>query len=342
MKYKIRNRFYYAAIWNNTNGDGISKKIASQIRAFEKLGETHNTVINSTQMHKQLTTVIKFLLSQLDGNNVHFKIAYFRNVNGWRFLLLYILAFFVKAKDKILEIPTWPFSGEYESKLTKFRLYIQSAMASKIFTKIVYMGEEEQQIWGLNAIRLDNCVPDESIWEYALESKSNRNQYHLICVASHAPWHAYERLLAESQKFKRLNIYVHVVGNCENLRSQYPTELNENIIYHGILNAEQLHELYLNMDCGIDSLGRHRSKNRTNSSLKSKEYLAFGLPVILSHIDAALEAKDFVMKVPSDETPLDLQTILSLIDQFRDEKLTIRNFAFKKFRWEIAFNRLIN
>lgn len=340
-----KNKFYYAAIWSLTEGDGISKKITSQIRAFEKLDETHSTVIEARKPHKQLLALWKVFITQAFNNTEGFTISYFRNVNGWSFLLLYALAFFTKSQHKILEIPTWPFSGENSNRLSNFRLNIQSFMASKIFTRIVFMGEETRRIWGLNATKLDNCVSDETIWQYELKSERHMNEYHLICVASHAPWHGYERLLAQSDQFKRFNIYVHVVGhseNLENLKDRYYPEFRDNLFFHGILNGESLHRLYLDMDCGIDSLGRHRSGNQANSSLKSKEYLAFGLPVILSHLDHSLEGKDFVLRIPSDETAVDLKCVVSLIDRFRDKKVEIRNYSFSQFRWEIAFKRLID
>lgn len=55
----------------------------------------------------------------------------------------------------------------------------------------------------------------------------------------------------------------------------------------------KLDELLLKADVGVDSLARHRVNNFENNSLKSKEYLTFGLPIVKSHRDHSIDSCEY-------------------------------------------------
>ncbi|MFK5655764.1 hypothetical protein ACIA4K_04025 [Lactobacillus delbrueckii subsp. bulgaricus] len=61
----------------------------------------------------------------------------------------------------------------------------------------------------------------------------------------------------------------------------------------GKKEKEELDYYYNICDIGIDSMGRHRSNVYYNSSLKGKEYLAKGLPIVLGVTTELDYIKDF-------------------------------------------------
>jgi glycosyltransferase involved in cell wall biosynthesis len=61
----------------------------------------------------------------------------------------------------------------------------------------------------------------------------------------------------------------------------------KNVIFHGSLPRENLLALYAECDVGIASFGLDRNDLKEATSLKVREYLACGLPVVMGHHDPA-------------------------------------------------------
>lgn len=59
------------------------------------------------------------------------------------------------------------------------------------------------------------------------------------------------------------------------------------IVFHGRLERKQLMEVYSKCDIGVASFGLHRKGLAQGTTLKVREYLACGLPVVLGHEDPA-------------------------------------------------------
>jgi hypothetical protein len=80
---------------------------------------------------------------------------------------------------------------------------------------------------------------------------------------------------------------------------------------------------------GIGSLGLHRMKLKEASVLKVREYIARGIPFILSYHDTDLlgseEMKPFYLKVSPDESALDIEKII----EFADRVLKMHNYSFE-------------
>ena len=75
-------------------------------------------------------------------------------------------------------------------------------------------------------------------------------------------------------------------------------------------------EVYDKCQFAIECLGCHRKGIDRSSSLKSREYLAKGMPFVYSgEIDVFLEDPvDFCLKVPADESPVDIEELVAFAD----------------------------
>ncbi|MCL6416093.1 hypothetical protein MIB92_10545 [Aestuariirhabdus sp. Z084] len=107
--------------------------------------------------------------------------------------------------------------------------------------------------------------------------------YKLIGVYSQDyEWNGLDYIYDELRNNDRTDIEIHLVGKlkpiCEDCR----------IVYHGVMRAEQLEELYSQMDVGLGVFGLHRKSMNEACTLKSREYLANGLGVYAGHKDSAL------------------------------------------------------
>ena len=64
-------------------------------------------------------------------------------------------------------------------------------------------------------------------------------------------------------------------------------------------------------DIGVDSLAAFRVHLETTSSLKSREYLCYGLPFITaSKVTGIDENLQWIIRMPNDETPLNMNEII--------------------------------
>lgn len=112
--------------------------------------------------------------------------------------------------------------------------------------------------------------------------------------------------------------------------------LEEYVIFHGYLTGDALDEFYNEIDIGVCSLGCHRvGIYGCVSVLKSREYLAKGLPIVSSAQVDVLERSDFPYKlyVPQDESNISIERIVEFYEsilQSKTEKMIaeeIREFA---------------
>ena len=75
--------------------------------------------------------------------------------------------------------------------------------------------------------------------------------------------------------------------------------------------GEELNELFNRADFAIGSLGRHRSGIYNIKTLKNREYAARGLAFMYSEIDEDFDQMPYVMKVPADESPINISLLIS-------------------------------
>ena len=99
----------------------------------------------------------------------------------------------------------------------------------------------------------------------------------------------------------------------------------------------------------MDSMGRNRTNVFYNSTLKGKEYLAKGLPII-SGVKTELDHMDFpyYLRVPADDTPLDFARVIQFYHEIYDRKSEaevaeeIRDFCRLHFEFRQTFQPVLD
>ncbi|HEX2696291.1 MAG TPA: hypothetical protein VHM28_01195 [Anaerolineales bacterium] len=83
--------------------------------------------------------------------------------------------------------------------------------------------------------------------------------------------------------------------------------LPTNITFHGYLREEHYRQLLAAADVALSSLGFHRIGLQEASPLKSREYLAYGLPMVVPYRDTDLDDLDLdvFLKIPNREDNVD-------------------------------------
>lgn len=165
----------------------------------------------------------------------------------------------------------------------------------------------------------------------AIETAS-KGDIHMCAVAMFAFWHGYERLLNSlADYYKGINaapverqrqIFLHFAGDgkeAENYRSlAEKLGISDHVYFYGRLDNIALRDLYNRVDIGLCSFGGYKKNVNSSSELKSREYLAAGLPIVTGiHLDLLdyPEFRDYILEFPNDPSPVDMNKIIDFYDR---------------------------
>ncbi|MEG1313226.1 MAG: glycosyltransferase, partial [Bacilli bacterium] len=352
------------------SGNGVSIKIQSQLEAlsnlcqhvyFSHLSEdgkkrlVDNHCLKNNKILENIPYLqrydFKSLLDFIFSNKVD--ILYIRYTHFSSPGFIGFLKILSENKIRIiLEFPTYPYDDEYKSLPLKsnIKLFIDKKYRKNLrkYVDKAVTFTDDFDIFGIPTIRISNALSKSRI-KYANDHIHNDfetqgNNIRLVAVASMEKWHGYDRLLMGLSKFieksEQVNIHLDLIGDGRELGTlkqlSNNLNINDHVTFHGQMEGEKLSQLLLNANIGIDSLARHRAGNNKNNSLKSKEYLAFGLPIVKSHIDPSLNGRGYYMDVPANEMPINLCEVISwyVNNDFHNKKLEISNYAKVNFSWE--------
>ena len=240
----------------------------------------------------------------------------------------------------IYEVPTYPFESGGKTHLLDYPYFLKRRNSvQKIFDQmdriVTFYGQKT--IKGIPCIDLINGFDFSSV---ELPLREKKDTIHVISVAMTASWHGYDRFLAGLADYYENGggekIVYHYVGSIMPEHKTYVSEhhLEPYVIFHGKLSGEPLEELMRQSALGIDVLGGHRKDYPVSSSMKSREYCAYGIPVITSSpIDFMPEDSPYQCLMPYDDSPVDIEKMIrfyhSLYDNGDVNKLSakIRSFA---------------
>lgn len=237
----------------------------------------------------------------------------------------------------------YPIAQHFEGYLKKYASYI-----------ITYCGQDE--VFGIPNIKIGNGI-DVSLIEWNDHPKPLTDTLHLVSVSSLMPWHGYDRIIfgiknyyQNGLKKDKLNVIFHIVGEgseLENLRKiTTNANLQDKIIFHGFKIKRDLYDVFDKCHIAIGTLGMHRIKLHTSSSLKNREYFSRGLPFILSTIDTDFpNDSPFIKYVPSDESPIDIDALIefykNILDKYPNYPSLIRKYAEENLTWESKIKQVL-
>ena len=202
-----------------------------------------------------------------------------------------------------IEIPTYPYDKELLQNqfFSNVPLLIKDMVGRRKLKNyidfFVVIGRVGRTLWGTPVIKMYNGVKLEN-FEVRLPSNETKS-INILMVANFARYHGADifiRGLAQYYKTGgKRDVQLYLVGPIDNLREEL--QLVENNAEHvkrhvnvlGIKKGEELRRLYNFCDAGIVSLGYHRLGLTYNTTIKSKEYLAVGMPIICDTLVDILE-----------------------------------------------------
>jgi hypothetical protein len=252
----------------------------------------------------------------------------------------------------VMEIPTYPYDQEYFNKSMRRQL-IQDKLFRNQFAKHldgIVTFTEEDFIFGQKTIRISNGIDFDSV---RLKRTSNHpdNELHLIGVAEIHRWHGFDRVIQGLADYysspKELKVYFHIVvyffssvEKEEITHTISDNHLEPYIILHGKKHGEELDEIFDKCDFGIGSLGRHRVGIDDIKTLKNREYAARGIPFVYSETDSDFDKQPYVLKMPADESAINIETIISFYHHMPITAKQIRE-SIEHLSWKNQMRRVL-
>ncbi len=139
-------------------------------------------------------------------------------------------------------------------------------------------------------------------------------------------WHGVDKLPSLAEQLP--DIHIDVIGYDPPAGDQ-PLNGKQNIIFHGYLSFDQYKDILARADVAVSSLALHRVGLEEASPLKSREYLAYGLPLVLAYVDTDLHDLDcdFLLHIPNTEDNLvtHAQMIRDFAYRMRGRRVRSRN-----------------
>jgi hypothetical protein len=255
-----------------------------------------------------------------------YEIVYIRKPYIFNASFIYLLKH-LKCNKKvrvILELPTYPYRKEYSWKLLNLSLLISDFYYSRKLSKYIdriSIQNTIDRVFDIKTVHFKNGL-DYSLIKTNKHPNNYSSEIHLCAVANMTKWQGYERVIKSistinSQTCKK--IVFHLVGEGDQLMF-YKTLTNElsleqNVVFHGFLSGRDLDDVYDLCQLGVDAFGRHKTNSKISTSLKSREYLAKGLPVLTTTInDIDQSLSDFTISISNDNELIDFNSIIAYLD----------------------------
>ena len=249
----------------------------------------------------------------------------------------------------VVEIATFPYRKELQStKQRVLRLLDDlghNRLRKHVDAIVTFYGQDE--IYGIPCVRSANGI-DLSTLRLRVPARPKRG-IDLITVGNLAHRHGIDRTLhgireyAQSGAAEVEPVTLNIVGDgpvLPALRSLVTAlDIQRFVRFHGMLNGNQLDEVFDLADVALDSLGLHRLQLRSSSSLKAREYCGRGVPFVFATHDPDFPPDlDFVLRVPSDESALDIASLIAFAKQMREARSAVdtemRHYAESHLSWE--------
>lgn len=130
----------------------------------------------------------------------------------------------------------------------------------------------------------------------------------IMVISPNFQWHGHEKLKYLAKKLPGVDFKIVGISG----RSEIA-----NLVYLGYLDGKRLIDQYSECDIGIGTLSLYKKNMSEACPLKTCEYIAFGLPVIIGYRDTNLGEQDFVLNLGN------------YSDNVKNNVENIKNFIFK-------------
>ncbi len=304
----------YFVLSYGSQTSGVYKKIADQVREWEKLNlDFQLCVITDQPSYEDWTKIAQNVQVFVDKNG---PLRFFsRSLIFWKAVarstdLVYVRETFpllyLKIKKRpalILEIQTIQ-SQELRNR-SKIKWFLYS-LAEKYwvrnFSFNIFVSNEIRDILTSGVFHQESYVIsngiDVSNFKVLADVNIEKGPNYFFIGSLDQPWQGTEQLFDLARQLPK-SVF-HIVG-----KGASTTGCPRNVVFHGELTSEHYFKIAESCSVAFSTLGQNITGMSEASPLKSREYLAMGLPVIGRYLDTDLSKDfDFYLELPCDSRPL--------------------------------------
>lgn len=370
----MKTIFLYANIRTFDFTLGITRKVYSEIKSFRKCGynvyysgylkdgvaifDNQNKIIhqkkysvnNSVIIHIiRRTMLMNLCISFLKDSNIPFEISYVRYHFFDKKYVQLLSALKSKSKTVVIEAHSAPKFPKKLSLMTyvgwKDKRWNNKA---KLYVDLVASMSDEEKLWGINVVKIANGIDVDSIKIH--DYKGEKDEINLIAVSFESAVHGYDRVLRGIRKYYdeggKRSIHFHIVGSTmSSTRSMIKKlSLEDRCFAYGPLANSALDEIYNKANIGVGCLANHRIGSMYGSALKTKEYIAKGIPFIYGWKEKVLESFKYGLNFELCEEPVDMGQVIGFYDNLPKDGLPkeIRNHLGAGDTWDYQIKKVIN
>jgi glycosyltransferase involved in cell wall biosynthesis len=168
----------------------------------------------------------------------------------------------------------------------------------------------------------------------------------VFTASSFAPWHGTDRLLASLRAYDGpLTVTLDLVGAGSGRAAGTEERAGRTTVrHHGALYGGDLGRVLAGANIAVSTLAFHRTGLREGAVLKTREYLARGVPLVLGYDDVDVpEGLPFVLQVPNDDALLSVEALADFAERtgrIRNLTAEMRAYAERVLDWRIKLPRL--
>lgn len=280
--------------------DGVMKKIALHIDAFNSYGNTVDYVetdgsstyfVSDNKRVKicnytknpflYFNRLMKATSDYIKKNRKCYDYVYIRHGALSYIGYLGLKTIYKHSKKIYLEIPTY---YEPEKSLKNYIKFYFNKKLHKYVYKIV-TDCNERTIYGIYTIMITNGTDTSKI---SPRKPTADDSINVALVASISDYHGVDKIITALESYinseERRKVVFHIVGTGPKIESYMESvsekQLSDYIKFYGKLGGDELFSILDKCEIGISSLSNKEIGVTFSSTLKSKEYLSKGIPII--------------------------------------------------------------
>lgn len=353
---------YFSQVRAGEVSQGAVMKIFDEIKAFEKEGfvmrhvnfEPISKGARTTHIGKGICAAIPFTYIfskyQYDSSFDDFDFYYFRfeAVDFWMMRFMKQLKMHNPRGKIVIEFPDYPNTVWMKGVLyTPLLLkdYAARRKYHKYVDRFAVLNPVYKEIYGVKTVPYMNGIDVSRIPVRVPHAKTDDSQIDIIGICTMFPVHGYDRFMESMARYyadgNKRNVVLHIVGDGPGPElKRYQTivqkhGLSEHVIFEGRLTGNALTDCYNKCDLGVEVFAAFRKGLQVSSSLKSREYLCRGIPIITAcDIDILINREfPYILQFENNNSLVDIRRVVEFHDAvYRNETegtviQNIRKFA---------------
>jgi len=338
---------------------GVTKKIMSQIKYWKSFGHSVQVVSLKSETMEPVIPDAIILSKYIKEKNIKRKllrrITIAQKLNSYLKLIdvdIIYTRYIVGAPDIVHVLKKFaPYIIELntndieELKGSKKSDYILNQLTRTYFLSnasgFISVSREliEDNIY--NKFKKENCIIGNGYDFSSIHKEKtvfNSNKTKFVFIGSpYQKWHGIDKILILARILTHDEF--HIVGPNKEELEKFGS-ISKNIIVHGYCNHKYINDLIVKCDIGLSTLALHRKKMNEASPLKSREYLAHGLPIIIGYKDTDLyDELEFVLNIGNYENNIidnikQIKKFIKLVQTLKPQNIIKESRVFLDYKFK--------